>query len=58
MRGSRLITPFQGIPDAYIFERDDLLPRSKVEYESTIGRFLAFLQSRECMTSGWLGKVF
>jgi hypothetical protein len=54
--GSRLITPFQGILDAYIAERDDLLPRSKVEYETTVGQFLAFLQGRRVHDLGLVGK--
>jgi len=56
MGGSRLITPFQGILDAYIFERDDLLPRSKVEYQTTIQQFLVFLQERGVYELGVVGK--
>lgn len=58
MGGSKqsLVEPFQGIMDAYIFERDDLLPRSKVEYETTIGQFLTFLESRGVYELGVVGK--
>ena len=54
--GSSFITPFQELLDAYIFERDDLLPRSRVEYETTIRQFLAFLHGRGVHDIGLVGK--
>jgi len=56
MGRSSLITPFQELLNAYIFERDDLLPRSKVEYETTIRQFLAFLQGRGVHDIGLVAK--